>query len=179
MSKKKAIDWRTATFEEMREAEVPWFETMDELKEFIGSVTTERTHDYNTSALAMSLAAVAAFRFVAGLLGTTGFQAGCADLDFLRRTRGLKGPFRILDYENLLFPQRRGSKDFPSRQDLMKDPHVAEWLGKEAEKRLKEKVEEIELEDGTVIQLPAASIRQHWRFLVENGKLVKKAKEEA
>ncbi len=53
----------------------------------------------------MSLAAVAAFYYVSHKLGVTGFQASCADMDFLQRTRSMKSGFKILDYDDLLYPQ--------------------------------------------------------------------------
>lgn len=92
------------TEQEMREAEVPWLETPEELSSYIAALV-EQEHDYGTSAYAMSLAAVAAFQYVAKKLGTTGFQASCADMDVLRRTRGYENGFMILDANNLLYPQ--------------------------------------------------------------------------
>ena len=40
--------------------------------------------------------AVAAFNFVVRQLGVSGFQSSCADLDFIRRTRHLDGPFMLI-----------------------------------------------------------------------------------
>ena len=89
---------------EMREAETPWPKSINELTEYVESLT-EREHDYGTSAYAMSLAATAAFNYIASRLGTTGFQASCADLDFVRRSRGIKGPFMLIRGEDMLYPQ--------------------------------------------------------------------------
>lgn len=89
---------------QMRDAEVPWPHTPEELAAYIKSLV-ERPHDYGTSAYAMSMAAQAAFNYVGHALGTTGFQASCADLDFLRRTRMMKHGFRIINYNDLLYPQ--------------------------------------------------------------------------
>lgn len=87
---------------EMRAEKVPWPETLEELTEYIASLT-DREHDYGTCVYAMSLAATAAFQYVSKRLGVTGFQAGCADLDILRRTRSLDGPFIILKAEDMCF----------------------------------------------------------------------------
>lgn len=92
------------TEKEMREADVPTFDTLDELTEYIRSLT-EREHDYGTAVYAVSMAAVAAFNHVAHKLGITGFQASCADLDIIRRTRRLRGPFMLIRAEDMLYPQ--------------------------------------------------------------------------
>lgn len=89
---------------EMREADVPTPKTADELAEYVRSLT-EREHDYGTAVYAASMAAVAAFNHVAHRLGMTGFQASCADLDIIRRTRRLHGPFMLIRAEDMLFPQ--------------------------------------------------------------------------
>lgn len=89
---------------EMREAESPWPRTEKQLAEYVNSLAN-RAHDYGTCVYAMSLAATAAFNYMAHKLGTTGFQASCADLDFVRRTRSIKGPFILLKGEDCLYPQ--------------------------------------------------------------------------
>jgi len=92
------------TEKQMRDEKAPWPKTIEELTAYIQS-QVEGPHDYGTCVYAMSLAATAAFQFVASTLGTTGFQASCADLDILRRTRLLDGPFMIIKAEDALYPQ--------------------------------------------------------------------------
>lgn len=58
----------------MREAKVPWPHTKEQLTEYVESLVN-RTHDYGTCVYAMSMAAEAAFNYVAHHLGVTGFQA--------------------------------------------------------------------------------------------------------
>lgn len=89
---------------EMRDADVPWPESMEDLAAYINGLV-DRPHDYGTCVYAMSMAAVAAFRHVAGKLGVSGFQASCADMDVLRRIRRIDGGFRIVVYDDLLYPQ--------------------------------------------------------------------------
>jgi hypothetical protein len=89
---------------EMRNTKAASPDTVAELTEYIESLLA-MNHDYGTCVYAMSLAAVAAFNLVAGKLGVTGFQAGMADLDILRRTRGMDGPFLIIKGEDMLYPQ--------------------------------------------------------------------------
>ena len=110
----------TKTEKEMREAKVPWPKTIEELVEYINSLT-DRTHDYGTTVYAMSMAATAAFYYAAHKVGSSGFQASCADLDILRRTRGFKAGFAILNYENLLYPQCLNSDHFPTHEELLKE----------------------------------------------------------
>lgn len=88
----------------MREADVPTHDTLDELSKYIQSLVGQK-QDYGTCVYAMSMAAVAAFNYVARSLGVTGFQASCADLDVIRRTRRLKGPFMLIDADKMLYPQ--------------------------------------------------------------------------
>lgn len=120
------------TEQEMRDLEAPCPETAADLMEYIESLT-ERSHDYGTCCYAMSLAATAAFQHVAKKLGVTGFQASCADLDVLRRTRSLKGPFILLKAEDMLYPQYNLQQKL---RDAMND--WGEWAADEAKKKLAE-----------------------------------------
>jgi hypothetical protein len=115
---------------EMRETKDPWPYTMEQLVEYIKSVT-ERQHDYGTCVYAMSLAATAAFNFVAHQLGVTGFQASCADLNFLRRSRSIKGPFMILKGEDALYPQYDLQSQLAEALDAWRP-----WMRDEAKKKL-------------------------------------------
>lgn len=118
--------------EQMREASVPWPYTMEQLVEYTNSLV-DRQHDYGTCVYAVSMAATAAFYYVSHKLGVTGFQASCADLDILRRTRLMKGPFILLKAEDALYPQYdlRGRLDEALRGWLP-------WLAEQAEKKLAE-----------------------------------------
>ena len=121
---------KAQTEAEMREAKDPWPYTREQLLQYIDSLT-ERSHDYGTCVYALSLGALAAFNYVAHKLGVTGFQSSCADLDFLRRNRSLKGPFILLKAEDALYPQ------YDLREKL--DEALNEWkpwLAEEAEKLL-------------------------------------------
>lgn len=78
--------------------------SLDELKDLIGSLT-DAVHDYGSCVYAMSIAAEAAFNYVANRLGVTVFQASCADLDIIRRTRSIKTSFTIVTPDDYLCPQ--------------------------------------------------------------------------
>lgn len=92
------------TNKELAEYRVPFFDTQDELMNFINALT-DRQHDYNTVVEAMTLAALAAFNFVAGKLGATGFQASCADLNFIGKSRSINCPFMLVTLNEYLYPQ--------------------------------------------------------------------------
>jgi hypothetical protein len=120
------------TEQEMREEIAPTFDSVDELQSYIASLV-DREHDYGTCCYAMSLAATAAFNFVARELGVTGFQASCADLDILRRTRRLDGPFVILTGEDELYPQYDNNRKLEECRIAWKD-----WIAEQAAKKLAE-----------------------------------------
>jgi hypothetical protein len=124
------MEGKGMTEKEMREAEVPWPENIKELTKYIGKLVDQK-HDYGTCVYAMSMAATAAFYYVSHKLGVTGFQASCADLDIIRRTRHIEGPFAMIDAHDMLYPQ----------SDIMEkvQKYLSEWkswAGKEAEKLL-------------------------------------------
>ena len=116
----------------MREAEAARPKTIGELSDVVEALVAGE-HDYGTCVYAMSLAAVAAFNYVAHRLDVTGFQASCADMDVLRRTRRLEGPFMIIDGSKMLYPQY--DLEAQVREALVEwEP----WAAKEAQKRLKD-----------------------------------------
>jgi hypothetical protein len=120
------------TEKEMRETKNPWPETMKELEEYITDLV-KREHDYGTCISAMSLAATAAFNFVAHELRTNGFQAYCADFDFLRRSRGIKGGFLLLKAEDMVYPQY----DLPEKLKKAME-NWKPWVKEQAIEHLKE-----------------------------------------
>ena len=139
----------SATEAQMRESDVPWPKTEKQLNQYIESLV-KRNHDYGTCVYAMSMAAVAAFHYVAGIIGSSGFQASMADLDILRRTRHLKGPFMIINGEDALYPQYdlRGKLDEALEE-------WKPWLKEESEKKL--------AEGGRV----HPDVEAHWKALAE------------
>ena len=131
----------------MRESKVPTFDTIEELSQYVSELVSQN-HDYGTCCYAMSMSAVAAFNFVARKLGVTSFQASCADLDILRRTRNMER-FQVSDLSNLLYPQY--ADKFKSFDEAIVEN--SEWLSKRAAELL--------------IQSPEArpNVLSHWRFL--------------
>jgi hypothetical protein len=134
---------------QMRESTAPTPKTPKELADYVYGLTN-RPHDYGTCVYAMSLAATAALNHVAHALGVTGFQASCADLDIVRRTRSIKGPFAFVDASKMLYPQ------YNLRADL--ERLLVEWrpwAREEARKLLAERGD-----------VPAhTDVMAHWREL--------------
>jgi len=124
---------KTKTEKQLRKAEVPWLKTQKELMKYINALVN-RKHDYGTSVYAMSMSAVAAYYYASSKVGATGFQASCADLDIIRRTRRLKGPFMIVDLSKALYPQYNLAQDVTNA--LL---NSRAWLRDEAKKKLKDK----------------------------------------
>lgn len=119
----------------LRDLDMPWPKTAKELDAIVQALTA-REHDYGTCCYAMSIAAEAAFNYIAHQLGVTGFQASCADMDILRRTRGWKRGFRIVNYENLLYPQYRREFDELGWWSLIHENALA--LSRAAQEKLAE-----------------------------------------
>lgn len=142
---------KTATELELRDMEQFKPKSLPELLGFIRTLT-ERQHDYGTCVYAMSHAATAAFNYIADQLGVTGFQASCADMDVLRRTRGFKWGC-LLNYEDLLYPQYEDH--FPGWARLLEINKV------ELAKRAKEKLAEAPDAHPNVVA--------HWQALAAKG----------
>jgi hypothetical protein len=142
---------KAKTAKQMREHEVPWPKTEQELTSYIDSLVN-RDHDYGTCVYAMSCAALATFYYVSSKLGVTEFQASCADLDFLKRSRNMKNGFCVVDYNNLLYPQYLNDEHFPTFQTLMENNK--EMLKKEAKKKLRGKD-----------KFTSKTVIEHWKML--------------
>jgi hypothetical protein len=140
------------TEEEMQKAEVPRFDTIEELNTYINNLVNQ-PHDYGTCVYAMSMASVATFNFMARKLGVTGFQASCADLDFLARTRNMKLGFIVLNGRDLMYPQydlRKRLEDFITQ--TMSSPNFLSEVRKSFN------------EDSAV---PA--VREHWKSILQRA----------
>lgn len=146
---------KTASEKELRESEVPTFDTPKELYKYIDSFAT-RHHDYGTCVYAMSMASVATFNYIARKLGVTGFQASCADLDILKRIRRMQHGFRVVDYDKLLYPQYWSSDHFPTPQQMLTE-NIKE-LAKAARELLKER------------GVAHPDVVRHWEWIVSQDK---------
>lgn len=132
----------------LRAARIGFPKSEDDLLAIIRPLV-ERGHDYGTCVYAMSIAAEATFNYVASVLGCTGFQASCADLDLVRRTRGIEGPFAIFKADNLCYPQY----DLPAKfREWMEGEDTAKWVAEECQRML---------DEASGVEAP--SVVEHWR----------------
>lgn len=81
--------------------------TLDRLPGFLKGLTTEYKHDYGTICHAMAAASIATMWAIdsSETGGITGFQASCVMWQVMRHWLSIQGPARILQYEEMLFPQ--------------------------------------------------------------------------
>jgi len=140
---------KSTTEQDLRNEKAAWPKTQAELNEYVQSLLNIK-HDYGTCVYAMSMSAVAAYNYVGSKLGVTGFQASCADLDILRRTRSLDGPFIILKAEDMLYPQ------YDLKQTLLEA--MQSWRGWAA----KQAAEMLENNNGACDE-----VIKHWKQLAK------------
>ena len=100
------------------------------------------------------MAATAAFYYASHVVGSSGFQAGAAELDFLTRTRGMKLGFRIVNYADMLYPQYWEGEVVPTFEAYLADEDNSKRIAKEAVKLLAEGNEWTHLE-----------VKAHWEWI--------------
>jgi hypothetical protein len=107
-------------------------------------------HDYGTIVYGCMAAMKAAFSVVnrSPQGGITGFQASCLGWECIQEFMSVKPPCRILDYNNLLYPQYASKFEKVISQDAWND------LRKKAEEKLKDKNE-----------LVHPSVVKHWQSI--------------
>ena len=138
------------TEQEMRASKAPTPATLQELVNYIEGLQGQ-DHGYGTCVYAMSLAACAAYNYMADKLGVTGFQASCADMDIIRRNRHMEGPFMLVDVSKALYPQYHLTNDL--REYIEKS---SPWLKEQAAKLLADRSDRAHPE-----------VIAHWRKLAE------------
>lgn len=81
--------------------------TPGQLARFVETMRSRYRHDYGTICHAVAASAVAAAWCVdrGPTGGITGFQAGAIFWEFARAWRGIEGDARLLEFDNMLFPQ--------------------------------------------------------------------------
>lgn len=143
------------TEKELQEYEVPSIYSEKELLDFINKMIV-CGNSYQTAPYSMALSAYAVFNYVAQKLQVTEYQAEFADLEFIKRTRGMEDGFVIIDYENLLYPQYKDEFNKYSFNNLLKRnlPH------------LKERAKELLKKDSGFAH---ENVIKHWKMIVELG----------
>jgi hypothetical protein len=151
---REAIGKVNALYDEATEERRQWEATHDSTEPYVALDMSDSkgAAAYSECPEAMAVAALAAFNLVARALGVSGWQASYAELEFLRRSRRIEGPFGIYDFHDALYPQ------YDVLERIEKSLHsegTVRWLGDEAEKKLAE-----------TTFLAAPRVLAHWRMLV-------------
>lgn len=125
-----------------------------ELKEFIDSLLNDYGHDYGTIIHAMVAAMMATMWTIdkSPQGGITGFQASAIWWELAEHLTSFKRPCRILDFNNMLYPQYQD--DFEKRISQ----NAFEHLQTEAKKMLGNE------------QRARADLKKHWQSIVD-GKI--------
>lgn len=138
-----------------------WYKTakgpemsLETLPQFLTMLTEDFSHDYGTICHVLAAGAVATAtalnRSPEG--GITGFQAGAVMWEFIKNWgMGHDGPMRLVDFEDMLFPQYEEKFRTISKETW-------EYLQKEAQKNL----------DSENTAIP--EIEAHWKSIV-NGQV--------
>lgn len=81
--------------------------TIDKLPKFVEELTSNYKHDYGTVCHAVAACGLAAMHAVnaSACGGISGFQAGCIMWEFIKNWNGNEGPMRLVNYEDMLYPQ--------------------------------------------------------------------------
>ena len=132
-----------------------WFEeakkqTLETLPEFLRKLTEDYEHDYGTIVHAISAGSIATAWAMNGSKqgGITGFQAQFVMWDFIRNWQNKEGPMKLIEYDDMLYPQYRD--------------RFEKEISEETHKRLIEKAKE------KIIESPDAhpGVIKHWKNIV-------------
>lgn len=140
--------------------EEEWFDdakkqTLDTLPEFVRHIMNDYEHDYGTVCHAISACALAAAwaadKSDGAQGGITGFQAGFVMWDFIRKWMytSNKCGLRIVDYDNMLYPQYEDDYDKVIPQRIWQDIQEEAW------KRLQERDD------------AHPDVKEHWQSIVD------------
>ena len=128
-------------------------ETFDELIEFLTYIKDNCNYDDGVAPRSIAQASLAVAWYFSNIFGITGFQSGFVITDFIRdwRYQNNKLGFKIVNYDDLLYPQREYYFDKVIKKDMYK--------------KLQEVAEEKLNENSCFV---APKVRIHWLRIV-NG----------
>lgn len=133
-----------------------WYErantikTTEDAKQFADNLINDYQHDYGTICHAIAASSLAMFNSLAHEAGITGFQSSCIAWEIMRNLFHLKGAAKLVDFEQMLFPQY----EYKFEKTISKD--TFSWLQEEAKKRLEE-------DEGFMHE----SVRNHMQSIVD------------
>lgn len=134
-----------------------WYElakkqTIESLSPFVSGLVNNYEHDFGTIIHAVAASALAAAHAVHNSEqgNIDSFQGGAVLTEFIRTWLNLKAPFKLVNYEDFLYPQheRRFKKLLP--------PSIWAWIKAEAKHQLDNKCAYTE-----------ARYELHWRSIVD------------
>ena len=134
-----------------------WYELakkqkLETLSAFISGLVNDYEHDFGTIIHAVAASALAAAHAVNN--SETGdldpIQGGAVMAEFVKNWLGLQAPFRVVNYEDFLYPQ------YARRHKKVISQQVWAWLQEEATNQLKNKCTYLE-----------AAYETHWRSIVK------------
>jgi hypothetical protein len=145
---------KTAVTEQDKDLIQNWYnEEVESIDAFIDKLNTAYEHDYGTICHALAAVAVQAAKKMnrqdSG--GITGFQAGAVMWEFVRNWMHLEGPMKLVDYNNMLYPQYFSSFDTVINEDIWK------YLQTKAQENLDKHL------DSTSV---SADVLRHWNSIV-------------
>jgi hypothetical protein len=96
--------------------------TKDDLDALLKEIT-EYGHDYGSIVYGCMAAMKGTFNYVnrADCGGITGFQAGCIGWECVKEFLSIQGAAKLIDYDNLLYPQYAEKFDKTISEDIWKD----------------------------------------------------------
>lgn len=125
--------------------------TPEDAKKFIQGLMDKYNHGYGTIVHACTVAAIAGFKAMDNSEqgGITGFQAGCIGWRLIEEFMSIKYPAKILDYNNMLYPQ------YEHNFEKTIDQKTFDFLQEKAKSELKKGKEHV-----------SPDVRQHWKDIV-------------
>lgn len=120
---------REFEIKEQLEKERKDIKSFDDLVAFLQRVKDTCNTGYGTAPRAIAQAALATAWYLSSEFGITGFQAGCTMWDFIRdwSYSDNKCGMRIIDYDNMLFPQYNDKFDKTISKDVFEALQKEAW----------------------------------------------------
>jgi predicted metalloprotease with PDZ domain len=129
-----------------------WFDnSVNSIDSFINTLDTEYYHDYGTIANAVAACAIQAARKMNNQNqgGISGFQAGAVMWIFIRRWMHKEGPLKLLDFDDMLFPQ------YKDRFDKTISEETYRYLINKAKENLETRTD------------AAPEVKKHWEHIAK------------
>ncbi len=153
--------------QESKEIMKEWFTeakemTLEKLPEFLRKLTEDYVQDYGTIVSAMVAGALGTVWAInkSGQGGITGFQAGFVPLYFYREWSDIKGPFKVVKFEDMIYPQYE--EKFARVMEVETFKGIYELTVKTIQKHI------FDSKDGGVFVIPThPDVCRHWLSILD------------